>query len=94
MFIDKSQLSQPVAHLWATEQPFRSYRSLEGDIGFPYYKHFVPLGLFPDRLLRTETFWTCHNNASSTFGSHADASITEEPGAGKLHAGICAGTVG
>lgn len=25
------------------------------------------------------------------LGSHADASITEEPGAGKLHAGICAG---
>ena len=24
----------------------------------------------------------------------AEASITEEPGAGKLHAGICAGAVG
>jgi hypothetical protein len=25
---------------------------------------------------------------------HAEASIHEEPGAGKLHAGICAGAVG
>ena len=27
-------------------------------------------------------------------GLHAEASIHEEPGAGKLHAGICAGAVG
>jgi hypothetical protein len=31
---------------------------------------------------------------SVKLDAHADASITEEPGAGKLHAGICAGAVG
>lgn len=33
MFIDKSQPSPTFAHLWAPEPPFRSYRSLERDIG-------------------------------------------------------------
>ena len=47
MFIDNGQPSTTVAHLWATEQPFRSYRSSEFHVGLSYYKHFVPLGLFP-----------------------------------------------
>ncbi|MGH9969483.1 MAG: hypothetical protein ACREBG_29440, partial [Pyrinomonadaceae bacterium] len=43
---------------------------------------------------------TMHCGASAiqfgrvTLGLHAGASIYEEPGAGKLHAGICAGAVG
>ena len=32
MFIDKSQPSRTVAHLWATEQPFRSSRRLEYEL--------------------------------------------------------------
>ena len=48
MFIDKSQPSRTVAHLWATEQPFRSYRRLECDIDpSHYYKHFAVTRLFP-----------------------------------------------
>ena len=37
------------------------------------------------------------NSANLPVGNsevHAEASIYEEPGAGKLHAGICAGAVG
>jgi hypothetical protein len=36
-----------------------------------------------------------HNNSrDSALGWIAAASIPEEPGAGKLHAGICTGAVG
>jgi hypothetical protein len=33
-------------------------------------------------------------SVSVALGLSAEASIYEEPGAGKLHAGICAGAVG
>ncbi len=51
-----------------------------------------------DSVLRSRT--TTHHWASTiwsdrvTLGLAAEASIHEEPGAGKLHAGICAGAVG
>ena len=35
-----------------------------------------------------------NSEESCIIAAHADASITEEPGAGKPHAGICAGAVG
>ena len=34
------------------------------------------------------------DQTSQSLDLHAAASIYEEPGAGKLHAGICAGAVG
>ena len=55
MFIDKSQPSRTVAHLWATEQPFRSSRRLEYELApSHYYKHFAATRLFPpDSMLLT-----------------------------------------
>ena len=44
----------------------------------------------------TTDCWTSKGEKGSfhTLGWNAEASISEEPGAGKPHAGICAGAVG
>jgi hypothetical protein len=46
MFIDKSQLSISVAHLWAMDTRFAPSGASNVIIGLASYKHFVPPGLF------------------------------------------------